>query len=440
MRAIALCSTLWVIWVRSTVQNLAIDTSLTKDKHICFYSNTAGERGAEIAMYDYAEYAERMLQMKSTVVFPKILESSNPMSDQLAADFSHIGVGGLGCRMSLQKFASRFNVSFCGEPYSPTLLNSVVNTYEIDQQPYSICKKLSWEAKHNIGCDLLYIIKSGRRQDSPQFPGAFGELPTLVHAVFNWEPHGTVYAGISPAIKSYRPRDNGNIVPHMVVPPDPIQVAQAISYHQQFDIPHKALVVCRHGGNNTFNIPFVKQGILDLLDRYNESRLHFVFLGTEKFQHDFTKLALNTTKAAFYLGAGKRQIHFLPATTDAQLKENYFATCDVMLHARHDGETFGLAVAEFSVRNKPVITQQAGRRYSDFHLRVLGDKAILYGHRADFVEKVSSLVRHGVPKDVQYNCYQKFQPAQVMSIFKRVFLDSALPFIGKNVTNVATIW
>lgn len=249
-----------------------------------------------------------------------------------------------------------------------------------------------------------------------------------------------MYAGISPAIKYYRPRDNGNIVPHVVVPPDPVLVAQATSYRMQFGIPEKALVVCRHGGNVTFNIPYVKHGILDLLDRHNEQQLQFIFLGTEKFQHDFIKLALNTTKAEFYLGAGKRQIHFLPATTDAQLKENYFATCDAMLHARHDGETFGLAVAEFSVRNKPVITQQAGKRYSDFHLRVLGEKAILYDSRADFVDKLSSLVQRGVPKDVQYNCYQKFQPAQVMSIFKRVFLDSALSYIGKNVTNVATIW
>lgn len=163
MHVIALFGTLCVVWMHSIAQDILIDTSVTQNKHICFYSNTAGERGAEIAMYDYADYAERILKMKSTVLFPRILESSNPMSDQLSADLSHIGIGGPGSRMSLQKF-SRFNVSFCGEPFSYALLQRVVASFDVDQQPYCICNKLSWEAKHNIGCDLLYIIKSGRRR------------------------------------------------------------------------------------------------------------------------------------------------------------------------------------------------------------------------------------------------------------------------------------
>ena len=39
-------------------------------------------------------------------------------------------------------------------------------------------------------------------------------------------------------------------------------------------------------------------------------------------------------------------------------------------------ETFGLAVAEFSVANKPIITY--GNSKDNEHLRILKDKAIIY--------------------------------------------------------------
>jgi hypothetical protein len=188
----------------------------------------------------------------------------------------------------------------------------------------------------------------------------------------------------------------------MVVPPDSALVQSAHSYREHFHIPADALVVCRHGGGDSFNIKYAQKAILDLLDRYDHTRLHFVFLNTESFKHQFAKLAQNTTKPDFYMHAGKKQLHFIPGTTDARIKENYFKTCDVMLHARDIGETFGLAVAEFSVRNKPVITQQAAKRYSDFHLTTLKEKAYLYGNQRDVVEKVAHFVEEGVPKDVDF--------------------------------------
>ena len=40
---------------------------------------------------------------------------------------------------------------------------------------------------------------------------------------------------------------------------------------------------------------------------------------------------------------------------DLNYKVKFINTCDAMIHARAMGETFGLAVAEFSKKNKPVI-------------------------------------------------------------------------------------
>ena len=57
-------------------------------------------------------------------------------------------------------------------------------------------------------------------------------------------------------------------------------------------------------------------------------------------------------------------------------KEAFYRTCDAMLHARRDGETFGLAVAEFSVRNKPVITKGASKRWvASLHYRAIAGLA-----------------------------------------------------------------
>jgi hypothetical protein len=181
----------------------SFDISKTREVKICFYANTASERGTEIAMYDYADYAEKLLKMKSHIIFPRLLETSNHLSDNGEPGFEFNGVGGAGCRASLEKFRSRFNVSFCGEAYNDELYERVKSEYASSESPnYPLCNNLAYEAKHNFGCDVLYLTKGGLIKHAPMHPDAFGHLPTMVHAVFNWEPHGNVYAGISPSIKN----------------------------------------------------------------------------------------------------------------------------------------------------------------------------------------------------------------------------------------------
>ena len=51
------------------------------NKHMCFYSNSACERGTEIAMFDYAHFVEIMFGMKSYIIFPRHLENANKWTD-----------------------------------------------------------------------------------------------------------------------------------------------------------------------------------------------------------------------------------------------------------------------------------------------------------------------------------------------------------------------
>lgn len=339
---------------------------------------------------------------------------------------------------------TRFNTSFCGDPYTPqlyaTLMNDTFGSDQTSSQTYPICQHLGLEARNQFGCELLYMIKGGLKSHSPKHPDAFVGIPTIVHAVFNWDPHGNVYAGISPSLKRYRPRDNGNIVPHMVAMPNAELVKATKSFRRQYNISKGSLVVCRHGGDDSFNIQYVKWGIMQLVEKYNTSKLHFLFLDTNSFRFEFETWAKNTTNSDYFLAAAKYQLHFLPGTTDANIKERYFKTCDCMLHARQSGETFGLAVAEMSIRNKPIITQRGKRHYSDAHIKILGGKGFYYSNQEEVVKIVSSFVDNGVPVD-DYNQYAEFTPEKVMEKFKKLLLEPAIPLIGReNLSTLTTVW
>ena len=120
-------------------------------------------------------------------------------------------------------------------------------------------------------------------------------------------------------------------------------------------------------------------------------------------------------------------VHFLPSIVDMTEKEDFFALCDVMLHARYDGESFGLAVAEMSVRNKPVLTflpPEASPAYRT-HIRHLGEKGFYYTTGEELDALLKTLVMNGVVER-DYNAYREFSPEKVMMIFENVFIKPCL--------------
>jgi hypothetical protein len=91
-----------------------------------------------------------------------------------------------------------------------------------------------------------------------------------------------------------------------------------------------------------------------------------------------------------------------------------------MLHARRDGETFGLAIAEFSIRNKPVITYT--NSINTEHIFILGNKGFYYKEKSELKSILSSFILKGIPK-CDYNAYKNFSPEIVMQKFKQIFID-----------------
>ena len=89
-----------------------------------------------------------------------------------------------------------------------------------------------------------------------------------------------------------------------------------------------------------------------------------------------------------------------------------------MIHARDTGETFGLAVGEFAVLGKPVITFSESRERA--HLEMLGKQALLYRN----VGELEGILREFRPHKTHGTEYEIFaNPKIVMELFQKKFLE-----------------
>ena len=239
----------------------------------------------------------------------------------------------------------------------------------------------------NIKCDYCHILKFGYND------GVFHkDAKNLVHVVFpSFEPHGDVYAYVSEWL-AISHGNNFPFVPHMVDLP-----YTQDNYKEFFNTKDK-LVIGWYGGNN-FEIPFARQAVIDIASKRKD--IIFLFMNQESF-----------CKAD--------NILFLEGTTDQDQKVAFLNTCDIMIHARERGETFGLAIAEFSSKNKPVITCSNAPEAA--HLAVLGDKGLYYNDYSSLYNILENIQFSDI-KGKDWNCYQEYTPERVMKKFDNVFLQ-----------------
>jgi len=240
------------------------------------------------------------------------------------------------------------------------------------------------------GADVLYCIKAGVRD------GVVSErVKTVVHAVFQFhEPHGQVYAYVSQWLSKHMTNGAAPFVPHMIDLPACDEDLRA-----ELGIPTGAIVFGRYGGFETFDLPFVREAVEEVAAA--DPQRYFLFLNTERF------------------GQTLPNIKFLESSAELLSKVKFINTCDAMLHGRRSGETFGLAVGEFSVRNKPVLTWSGSVEKA--HIEILGSKAFCY---ADKAQLLPMLREPQFPKAETWDCYSDtFSPVKVMEKFRAVFLS-----------------
>jgi hypothetical protein len=244
--------------------------------------------------------------------------------------------------------------------------------------------------------DLLYAIKAGRRD------GLWSSIvPTMVHAVFPTSPvqaHGASYAYISEWLSRHCTNDRIPSVPHIVALPEVVD-----DLRDELQIQRQDIVLGCHGGKQSFDVPCAIEAVRQLLVRAPDT--WFVFLNIAPF--------IDHPRAIF-----------LPGSSSMEHKTRFINTCDAMLHARLQGETFGLACGEFSMRNKPVITY--ARSKHRHHITVLGDSALQYTDTASLVKLVEKLEPSSLKarKWDRYAC--RYDPQKVMEQFDRHLIHPAL--------------
>lgn len=237
------------------------------------------------------------------------------------------------------------------------------------------------DAVVTLGLDALYVIKSGERD-----AWFTTKCRMIVQCVFTTKfPHGTVYCAISDTLNRLH-GTNVPVLPHMISVAD-----HAESFRAELGIPTTATVLGRYGSTDSFDIPFVHSAVVDILNA-NPS---FVFL------------AMNTAEFARH-----PRILYLPRTTDAVVKRKFINTCDVMLHARSRGETFGLSCGEFAVCGKPIVTYANSPERA--HIDILGPACTTYSSKADLVRLFATGAWR---KDMTGNGYTAYTPDRVMAVF-----------------------
>lgn len=236
--------------------------------------------------------------------------------------------------------------------------------------------------------NLFYHLKSGEYDTNPLW-GEITDTKTFIHCVFNTSyKHGDIYSPISECInKKYG--TSYPVFPHIVT------IGQSTeSLKTQLNIPNNAIVFGRYGGYE-FNTNFVNKAIVDVA--LENPNIYFIFMNTCPFSDNI------------------KNIIYLPSSSCKEEKRKFINTCDALLHARPDGETFGLTIGEFSLCKKPTLSWYQGDLN---HFEVLKDKIIPYYNYYDLKEKLLKFNPNDI--DMENNGYMVYTPEYVMKIFNEL--------------------
>ena len=267
---------------------------------------------------------------------------------------------------SLKKFQDRFEVFL----------------YNLFDDSYSFAKEKNIE--------YVYYVNAGMNE------GRFiPDTKSVIHAVFQHkDPHGDAYAYISEWLANKMGMPEA-YVPYIVDMPTPKKC-----YRNKLNISSDKIVIGRHGGYDEFNLPFVHQAIYNILQVRQD--IVFLFMNTRPF-----------------CPPHKNIIH-IDRTYNMQHKSDFINTCDCMIHARQMGESFGLAVSEFTFHNKPVISWTGGDDQN--HTALLQDKGMWYNDGQDLFKLLREL-KKPTPEPKEYSrLVEQFKPEIVMKRFNDIFL------------------
>lgn len=341
----------------NTYLPIGYETYLTKffnitHLNIAFFVRHFTERGTEVALYDYAKYNEDILHNKSYII---CFTQETQHKINFPSD-----------RSSYNKFNERFEI---------IEINDMSDMKDVIQ-------------KNNLS--FFYTLTYGGNEIMYQFhnKNIWGNCKTIKHCVFDTKyPESDYYISISDTL-NLKNNTNIPVIPHIVHLPDNNE-----NLRNELNIPQDAIVYGRYGGITEFNITEVHAAIKEYIHLDN---CYFLFMNTDKFyEHP--------------------RIIYLDKNVDLNYKVKFINTCDAMIHARQMGETFGLSLAEFSMKNKPIITCMSGDLE---HIYILREKAIIYNSKEELMN-IFKNIRYIIQSRNDWNAYQLYSPERVMNLFTK---------------------
>jgi hypothetical protein len=221
-------------------------------------------------------------------------------------------------------------------------------------------------------------------------------IPVLVHMTsLSYDQWGESFAFVSNWLSDYCSNGTVPCVPHIVELPD-----KSHSIRSAMGVNDSEVLIGRIGGGYSWNIHFVNPIIREVVELRND--IQFALINIPQIHHHLKHERIKIFNELPY---------------DQQLKAAFISSCDAMIHARGEGESFGISVGEFSKLNKPIIPYRYS--FERAHLEQLNKHAITF----DSPETLRSLLLIiGKNSAVDWNRYDAFNEKSVVEKFCNVFL------------------
>ena len=242
----------------------------------------------------------------------------------------------------------------------------------------------------NLKLDYVYFQRDGAKDE------LVNNSKNIIHVVFPQNPfqyHGSNYAFIS---KWLSKTCSNNKFPFAPLPVQLLKNNQNL--RNKLNIPKNAKVFGYHGGETSFDLIFVRDAIKKVV-RQNKN-IYFLFMNIRKFFNH-------------------KKVIFIKGTFNQTQKVKFINTCDVMLHARSLGESFGLSCAEFAIKNKPILTYGYCRQRA--HFEICKNNIIPYYSYKDLNTKIINF-----NKNIKYNSSNlknELSEKKTIKIFKEILLS-----------------
>jgi len=269
-----------------------------------------------------------------------------------------------------------------------------MDVYEMFAKRFTIYFFDTKDSLKNI-CDELkinyiYFLCSGEDTNPPILEYFPKTVKTIGHHVFKTNSKNAfdISASISETVSK---NTNLPYVYHIIDLPN-----NTNNMRRELNISEDAIVFGRIGGYETFDIPYVIEAINEILTQDNN--IYFIFAPTP-----------------YYCNINHPRIKYLDVIVDLNKKREFINTCDAMIHARKDGESFGISVLEYVYCNKPVFTT-FGK--DNQHIINLKSNSVIYRNKEDLKQKITSFKK--VKNNI--NISDDFLPINIMKKFNKIFL------------------